>query len=86
MQRLVPDGDNTCFSVTITKKLPLIFSPVFGFVGNTTIGGANAELISATSVASYQTSPRNYCVLALASSGPTVTLLRSRRMAGPRPI
>ena len=63
-----PDGTTTCYSVTITKKLPLIFSPVFGFAGNTTIGAAAAQLISATAVASYQTSPRNYCVLALASS------------------
>ena len=63
-----PDGTTTCYSVTITKKLPLLFSPVFGFAGNTTIGSANAELITSTAVASYQTSPRNYCVLALATS------------------
>ena len=54
--------------------------------GNTTIGGANAELISATAIASYQTSPRNYCILALANSVQRSALLRSRRTARPRPI
>ena len=76
-----PDGTTTCYSVTITKKLPLIFSPVFGFAGNTTIGGANAELITATAIASYQTSPRNYCILALASSGPRTSAVEFRRTA-----
>ena len=79
-----PGGGNTCFSVTITKKLPLIFSPVFGFVGNTTIGGANAELITATSIASYQTSPRNYCILALANSSPTVSAVAFQTNGAPK--
>lgn len=67
-----PGGGTTCYSVTITKKLPLILSPVFGFIGNTTIGTARGEEISATAVASFQTSPRNYCILALANSNPAV--------------
>jgi Flp pilus assembly protein TadG len=67
-----PDGSSDCYSVTITKKVPLILSQIFGFSGNTTINSSAAELISSTAVASFQTSPRNYCILALANSAPSV--------------
>ena len=80
-----PDGVKTnCYSVTITKKLPLLFTPVFGFTGNTTIGGSAAELITATAVASYQTSPRNYCVLALATSSPASDAVAFLANGGPK--
>ena len=79
-----PGGGNTCYSVTITKKLPLIFSPVFGFAGNTTIGGSAAELITSTAIASFQTSPRNYCILALANSSPTVSAVAFQTNGAPK--
>lgn len=79
-----PDGSTTCYSVTITKKLPLLFSPVFGFAGNTTISGSAAELITATAVASFQTTPRNYCVLALANSSPSSDAVAFLSNGGPK--
>lgn len=67
-----PDGTSSCYSVTITKKLNLLFLPALGFTGNSTIGARSAQMISATAVASQQTSPREYCILALANSGTAV--------------
>lgn len=79
-----PDGTTTCYSVTITKKLQLLFLPIFGFSGNTTIGSAGAELISSTAVASFQTSPRNYCVLALAYSAANADAVAFLANGGPK--
>jgi Flp pilus assembly protein TadG len=79
-----PDGTTTCYSVTITKKLPLILSQIVGFSGNTTIGGSAAELITSTAVASYQTSPRDYCILALASSAPSTSAVEFLSNGGPK--
>ena len=79
-----PDGTTTCYSITITKKLPLILSQIVGFSGNTTIGSSAAELISSTAVASYQTSPRNYCILALASSAPSSSAVEFLSNGGPK--
>ena len=64
-----PDNTNVCYSVTISKKLPLLFTKVLGFGGNTTIGTDNAEQITATAVAVQDTAPREYCIIALATSG-----------------
>ncbi len=79
-----PDGTTTCYSVTITKKLQLLFLPIFGFSGNTTIGSSGAELISSTAVASFQTTPRNYCILALANSNPSVSAVAFRTNGAPK--
>ncbi len=79
-----PDGTTTCYSVTITKKLELLFLPIFGFTGNSTIGTAGAELISSTAVASFQTSPRNYCILALAGSAPSVSAVEFLTNGAPK--
>lgn len=79
-----PTGGSTCYSVTITKKLPLIFSPVFGFGGNTKIGSSNAELITSTAIASFQTSPRDYCILALASSAPSSSAVEFQTNGAPK--
>ena len=79
-----PDGTTTCYSVTITKKVPLIFSSIIGFTGNSTIGTGKAELITSTAVASYQTSPRNYCVLALASSAAIDSAVEFLSNGGPK--
>jgi Flp pilus assembly protein TadG len=69
-----PDGTTACYSVTISKKLPLFFTKVVGFTGNATVGAANYEMITETGVAIRDTSPRNYCVLALATSGAAIAL------------
>ncbi len=79
-----PDGTTTCYSVTITKKVPLIFSSIIGFTGNSTIGTGKAELITSTAVASYQTTPRNYCILALASSAPSSSAVEFQTNGAPK--
>jgi Flp pilus assembly protein TadG len=60
-----PSGGNTCYSVTITKDLPLVFSKVLGFNGNATIGTSSAVRLSVTSIARKTTIPREYCILTL---------------------
>jgi Flp pilus assembly protein TadG len=64
-----PAGGTTCYSVTISKPVQLVLAGMVGFTGDTVSGGKAAKLISATSTASKATSPRSYCILALASSG-----------------
>ena len=59
-----PTGGSTCYSVTITKKVPLRLSAA-RYSGNATIGTVRAEEITSTAVATQQTSPREYCILAL---------------------
>jgi Flp pilus assembly protein TadG len=60
-----PSGGTSCYSVTITKNLSLVFAGMVGFTGNTTIGTANAVQISVTSIARKTTIPREYCILTL---------------------
>lgn len=79
-----PDGSSDCYSVTITKKVPLILSQIFGFSGNTTINTRAAELISSTAVASFQTSPRDYCILALANSAPSTSAVEFTTNGAPK--
>jgi Flp pilus assembly protein TadG len=64
-----PGGGNTCFSVTVSKKQPLFLAQIAGYGGDTTLSGSPAKLISATSVAQADPSPRPYCLLALGTSG-----------------
>ena len=65
-----PGGGTGCYSVTITKKLPLLLAQVVGFRGNTTVGGSRrAQQLQVAAVASQASSPRSYCVVALASCG-----------------
>lgn len=64
-----PSGGSTCYSTTISGAVPLVLASLVGFRGDTTKNGARAQSLVATAVASQSTSPRNYCVLALASSG-----------------
>lgn len=64
-----PTGGTTCYSVTISTSVPLFLTRLVGYRGDTTIAGSPGKLIAATAVASMSTSPRTYCLLALASSG-----------------
>ncbi len=68
-----PAGGNTCFSVTITKPAPLYLIQLLGFHGDTTLNGAYAQQLSATAIASEQTSPHNYCLLALGQNAGGIT-------------
>jgi len=64
-----PDGSNKCYSVTISRLQPMILAQVTGYSGDGTVNGSPAKLIAAKAVAIQGLAPREYCVLALASSG-----------------
>jgi Flp pilus assembly protein TadG len=66
------DGSAKCYSVTITRKVPIYLTRVVGFTGDAiTSGGGPAQTVSATAIASPKTTPNAYCLLALASGGKT---------------
>ncbi len=68
-----PSGD-TCYQVTVTKKVPLYLVQIAGYTGNTTLSGANAESLSATAIADPSSGTgAQFCVLALGSSGVDLT-------------
>lgn len=64
-----PDGSNKCYAVTISRLQPMILAQVTGYDGDGTVNGNPAKLIAAKAVAIQGLAPREYCVLALASSG-----------------
>jgi hypothetical protein len=68
-----PSGGSDCYSVTITKSLPLILAQFVGYNGDTTLaGGAPAKRIRAAAVATQSTVPRPYCLVTLGQSGTTL--------------
>lgn len=67
-----PDATPGCYSVTITKPLPLILAQFVGYSGDATFGGAPAKEITATAIAKRGTVQRPYCLVALGSSGTTL--------------
>jgi Flp pilus assembly protein TadG len=69
-----PVSGSTCYSVSITKSLPLYFTKLIGYSGNVTISGSPGQQIASIAVAVEGTSPREYCILALATSGDTQAL------------
>lgn len=64
-----PAGGATCYSVSVAKRSPLYISQVVGFTGDVTSGGTNYKNTTGLGVASLTTTPRSYCILALAGSG-----------------
>jgi Flp pilus assembly protein TadG len=69
-----PISGSTCYSVSITKSLPLYFTKLIGYSGNVMISGSPGQQIASIAVAVEGTSPREYCILALATSGDTQAL------------
>jgi Flp pilus assembly protein TadG len=67
-----PGGGSTCYSVTITKSLPLILAQFVGYSGDTTLAGAPAKRIRATAIAVQGTVQRPYCLVALGQMGTTI--------------
>lgn len=68
-----PTGE-TCYQVTIARKVPLLLVGVVGYGGNTTLNGANAQTITAIAMARGAVAGANLCILALGgdlSSGVT---------------
>jgi Flp pilus assembly protein TadG len=64
-----PGGGATCYSVSVTGLVPLFLTPVVGFQGDARLNGVGMKSITATAVARSTTVSRQYCLLALASSG-----------------
>jgi Flp pilus assembly protein TadG len=64
-----PSGATNCYQVTISQPTPLVLAELVGYAGDTTVGGSPAKNLSATAIAVRATSPRQYCILALAESG-----------------
>jgi Flp pilus assembly protein TadG len=60
-----PGGGNTCYSVTVSGKVPLYLSPVVGYAGN----GQGQQNLGATAIAALATTQRAYCILALGANG-----------------
>jgi Flp pilus assembly protein TadG len=69
-----PVSGSTCYSVSISKSLPLYFTKLIGYSGNVVISGSPGQQIASIAVAVEGTSPREYCILALATSGDTQAL------------
>jgi Flp pilus assembly protein TadG len=69
-----PVSGSTCYSVSITKSLPLYFTKLIGYSGNVVISGSPGQQIASIAVAVEGTAPREYCILALATSGDTQAL------------
>ena len=64
-----PSGGSNCYGVTITKAVPLLLSVLVGFQGSTTVAGRKAIQLQGYAAAQQTTTPRTYCVVALATSG-----------------
>src|SRR5262249_4903754 len=64
-----PAGGNTCYSVTITKKVSLLLSQVIGYRGNSTVNGVAAQQLTSTAVARQGSIQVSLCMLALGTSG-----------------
>jgi hypothetical protein len=68
-------GAGPCYSVTVSRPVPLMLAQVVGYPGNAKLNGEPAQLISATAVAIQGPTDRPYCVLALGTSGNNPALL-----------
>lgn len=64
-----PAGGANCYSATVTGYVPLYLSQVVGYTGSATVDGKPQTKLSATAVARLDLMPRQYCVLALGTSG-----------------
>ena len=59
---------SSCYSVTISDKVPLFLSQVVGYLGNATANKKGATGLSAAAVAT-SANANSFCILALAGSG-----------------
>jgi Flp pilus assembly protein TadG len=69
-----PSGGTNCYSVTITKDVPLVFSKIVGFTGGYTVGGASAIRLTTTAIATRSTTTHEYCILALGDGTSTAAV------------
>ena len=54
-----------CYSVTITRVLPLVLTEVVGYLGNSTLNGGRAQNLTSTAVANKPTIQTPICLLGL---------------------
>ncbi|WP_230534172.1 TadE/TadG family type IV pilus assembly protein [Microvirga roseola] len=74
---LCPSAGVGCYSVTITRSVPLMLSNLVGFGGNVTVqvvkdgqtSTTQQTSLKATAIAMRVPTPRTYCVLALGNDG-----------------
>ena len=64
-----PSGGANCYSATITGYVPVLLSQVIGYKGTATIAATPQTELNATAVARLDLMPREYCILALGTSG-----------------
>jgi hypothetical protein len=67
-----PAGGTTCYSVTITRVVPLYLSQVVGYQGNIVVNGANGESLTSAAIAQQTIIQQPICLLALNQSGPSL--------------
>jgi Flp pilus assembly protein TadG len=63
-----PSG-GTCYSVTVSEVVPIYLGQLVGYKGDTTLNGSPAVTISANALSTQGTTPRNYCLLTLGTTG-----------------
>lgn len=61
-----------CYTVTVSEAVPVFLGQLVGYSGDTTVNGSPAVLISATAKSVQGTVQRNYCLLALATTGDAI--------------
>jgi Flp pilus assembly protein TadG len=64
-----PSGGTTCYSVTITRLVPLFLSQVVGFKGDATLNSGPGKQLASVAVASSPLTPTQFCLLALGAQG-----------------
>jgi Putative Flp pilus-assembly TadE/G-like len=64
-----PSGATNCYSVIISKTLPLLLAQFAGYGGDAVIGGAPGKRLTSVAVATQSLTERPYCIVALAGSG-----------------
>ena len=68
-----PSGGSTCYSVTITRNVSLVFSRLVGFAGSATVGTRPAIALNSLAIANRVSVLHEYCILALNNIGTALT-------------
>jgi Flp pilus assembly protein TadG len=61
-----------CYSVTITRVLPLVLTEVVGYLGNSTLNGGRAQNLTSTAVANKPIIQTPICLLGLDTGGTAI--------------
>lgn len=67
-----PMGGTNCYSVSISRNMPLVLAQFVGYSGDATVSGAPAKQIHATAIAVQGAVPRPYCLVTLGQGGVTL--------------